>query len=150
MIFRQALQKFGANAKKKLQEAVPVATGKTRRSIRYRTTPESVTVYQDGNWFDALIYGRPPRKNAGDTGFAAELLKWMVAVGGVDGIPTTEAGAGRLAWFINKHGTRLHQGKATSALEGFNFDKEITELERVLGKELADSVHLNLIKTSKK
>lgn len=149
MDFRTALQKFGRDAKRKLQEAVPVATGRTRESIHYKTTVDTVTLYQKGGWFGALIEGRKAAEQGG-TNFKAELLKWMAAVGGAGGLAPTEKGASVLAWIINKHGTRLRQKKAVSSLEGLNFDAEIKTLKLTLGNAVRQAIKLDILKITKK
>lgn len=149
MDFRTALQKFGRDAKRKLQDAVPVATGRTRDSIHYKTTESTVTLYQRGGWFGALIEGRRPASKKDDR-FVGELRMWMAAVGGAGGLAPTDKGAKALAYWINKEGTRLFQKEVTGSLEGINFDTEIKVLQDTLGSAVREAIKLDILKITKK
>ena len=150
MDFRAALQKFGRDAKRKLQDAVPVATGRTKGSVHFKTTESTVTLYQMGGWFGALIEGRRPAEKKDDR-FVGELKMWMAAVGGAGGLAPTDKGAKALAYHINKWGTRLHQrGGAGGSLEGINFDTEIKVLQDTLGSAVKQAIKLEILKITKK
>lgn len=150
MDFRKALQQFGRDSKKKIQDTIPVATGKTRDSIHYSTTQDSVSLYQRGGWFGALIEGRSPRKTGNDMKFADALKDWMAAVGGAGGLAPTDKGAKTLAFLINRAGTRLFQKKVTSSLDGLTFDTEIRTLSDAVGGILMQTIKFELFKVTKK
>jgi len=149
MDFKKALQRFGRDSKRKIQDTIPVATGKTRDSLHYSTTHDSVSLYQKGGWFGALIEGREPRETGSDMHFAGALKDWMSAVGGAAGLAPTDRGAKTLAFLINKRGTRLFREEVPSSLDGLNFDSEIRTLSDAIGGILTQTVKFELFKTTR-
>lgn len=129
---KTALRIFMRKIKAKLQDRIPVATGKMRKSINYRIKDKSAELYGHP-YLLAVETGRGKFKGGEIRGLADALEDWMNAVG------YTKQKPKQLAFLINKYGTRKPKDR-DGMISKFEYESELKELMESIGRSKTERI----------
>ena len=121
------IMEFMQKVKKKLQDLIPVATGKMRKSIHYLVKESEAKLYGH-KYLLAVETGRGKYKGGAERGLKEALGEWMNAVSYRGHYTPSE-----MAYYINKYGTLVPKGRE-GLISKFDYSAEAKELQDKVGK----------------